>query len=113
MRPRKRPQQTPAQIGARGQAVIDQLLATVRGLEPCEHDKDGFALWISLRPGRLLCGFCYQSAQVLAEDISCAACASPAGDPELDAVVIAKISDELGAHIYMCGTCADADLVSG
>jgi len=71
---------TNPKIGARGRAVIDRLLATSGGLEPCDHDKDGFALWISIRPGYLLCGFCYQAARVLAGDIRCAACAGAAGD---------------------------------
>jgi hypothetical protein len=90
--------------------VIDRLLPTVSDLEPCEHDKDGSTLWISTRLGHLLCPFCYQAAQVLVEEVRCAACASPAGDPDLDAVVIAKVSDELGAHFYLGGACADADL---
>jgi hypothetical protein len=113
MRPRKHRRPAPPQIGARGQAVIDRLLAMVSDLEPCEHDKDGFALWISTRPAHLLCGFCYQAAHVLAQDIRCAACASQAGDPEHDAAVIAKISHELGARFYLCGACADAELPSG
>ncbi len=87
-------------------------MASADGLEPCEHDKDGFALWISVRPRHLLCGFCYQAAQVLADGVWCAACGGPAGDPDLDAVVVAKISNELGAHIYLCAACADADLNS-
>jgi hypothetical protein len=92
--------------------VIDRLLVLAGGLEPCEHDKDGFALWISVRPGHLLCGFCDPAAQVLAEDSRCAACAGPAGDPDLDAVVVAKISDQLGAHYDLCAACAGADLTS-
>jgi hypothetical protein len=70
-------------MGPRGQAVVDGLLARVPGLEFCEHDSDGFAMWIATRPGRLLCGFCYQAAQVLAENVVCAACGQPAGDPVL------------------------------
>ncbi len=92
--------------------VIDWLLATVTVLEACEHDLDGFALWISTRSGHLLCGFCYQAAQVLADDIRCAACGEPAGDPGRDAVVIAKISDALSVHFYLCHACADTDLES-
>lgn len=100
----------PPKIGARGQKVIDGLAAGIGGLEQCEHDKDGFALWISLRPGHLLCGFCYRAAQVLARDIRCTACAAPAGDPGRDTVVVTKVSDNLGAHFFLCGPCADADL---
>jgi hypothetical protein len=51
--------------------VAGGLLARVSELELCEHDPDGFALWISIRPGMLLCGFCYQAARVLAEAIRC------------------------------------------
>ncbi len=92
--------------------MIDRLLATVTELDVCEHDLDGFALWISTRPGHLLCGFCNQAAQVMAEDIRCAACWEPAGDPGRDAVVVAKVSDALGVHFYLCHVCADADLDS-
>ncbi|HEX9034724.1 MAG TPA: hypothetical protein VF834_23005 [Streptosporangiaceae bacterium] len=99
-------------IGANGQAVIDRVLATVAELEACEHELDGFALWISTRPRHLLCGFCYQACQVLAHDIRCAACREPAGDPSCDAVVVAKISDALGVHFYLCHACADTDLDS-
>jgi hypothetical protein len=60
----------------------------------------------------LLYGFCNQAAQVLVEHIRCAACTSPAGDPSYDAVVIAKVSDEFGAHFYLCHACAGADLDS-
>src|SRR5207245_8751983 len=60
--------------------------------------------------GLLSCGFSYQAAQVLVEDVHCAICASPAGDPDLDAVIITKISDGLGSHFYLRGACADSDL---
>lgn len=110
VRPRDRRQPGEPVIGACGQAVIDQLLANLPGLESCEHDKDGFALWISVRPGHLLCGFCYQAAQVLAEDIRCVACGRPAGDPDRDSAVVAKLADNLGAHFYLCHGCADSDL---
>jgi hypothetical protein len=110
VRPRKRRQPAPQRLGARGLAVIGRVVATVSDLEPCGHDTDGFALWISTRPGHLLCEFCYQAAQVLAKDVRCAACTNPAGDPDLDAVVIARLSDCLGAHIYLCAACAQADL---
>jgi hypothetical protein len=53
-------------MGPQGQAVVDRLLAHVTELEFCEHDAEGFAMWIATRPGRLLCGFCYQAAQLLA-----------------------------------------------
>ena len=97
-------------MGPRGQAVADGLLARVPGLEFCEHDSDGFAMWIATRPGRLLCGFCYQAAQVLAENVVCAACGQPAGDPDKDAMVVVKVTDWLGAHFYLCQSCTDLDM---
>ena len=79
-------------IGSRGQAVIDQLLATVTELEYCEHGCADFSFWIAARPGMLLCDFCYQAAQVLAGDIRCAACGQPAEDPGMDAIVVARVA---------------------
>jgi len=107
---RKRREQSLPDLGPRGQAVAGGLLARVSELEFCEHDPDGFALWISTRPEELLCGFCYQAAQVLAENIRCAACGAPAGDPDTDAIVVLKVADWLGAHFYLCQSCAAQDL---
>jgi hypothetical protein len=45
-----------------------------------------------------------------AAGICCAACGGPAGDPEADAVVAARVANWLGAHIYLCGGCVEADL---
>jgi hypothetical protein len=67
-------------------------------------------LWIATRPGMLLCNFCYQAAQVLAEDIICTACGHTAGDPDTDAIVVAKAADWLGVHFYMCQSCTELDL---
>jgi len=103
-------QQPMPEIGPRGQSVIDQLLATVTELEYCEHGGADFAFWIAARPGMLLCDFCYQAAQVLASDIRCAACGQPAGDPGMDAVVVARVAPWLGAHFYLCSSCAELDL---
>lgn len=61
------------EMGPHGQAVAGQLLVRVAEMEFCEHAGGDFAFWIATRPGMLLCGFCYQAAQVLAEDIRCAA----------------------------------------
>jgi hypothetical protein len=107
---RKRREPALPALGPRGQAIVGGLLARVDDLEFCEHDPDGFALWIATRPGNLLCGFCYQAAQVLAENIRCTACGRPAGNPDTDAVVVLKIADWLGAHFYLCQSCADHDL---
>jgi hypothetical protein len=62
-------------MGLRAQGVVDALLARVSELQFCEHDQDGFSMWIATRPGMLLCQFCYQAAQVLARTSS----ARPAG----------------------------------
>jgi hypothetical protein len=97
-------------MGPRGQAVAGRLLARVTKLEFCEHDLDGFAMWITTRPDRLLCGFCYQAAHVLADNIRCAACGQQAGNPDQDAIVVLKVNNWLGAHFYMCKSCTDLDL---
>lgn len=97
-------------IGPRGQAVIDQLLATVTELEFCEHGRGDFAFWIAARPGMLLCDFCYQAAQVLATDVRCAACGQPAGDPGTDALVVARVGPWIGVHFSRCSRCAELDL---
>jgi len=107
--PRKRRAKGPP-TGAIANAVIDRLLAKISQLEMCEHDQDGFAMWIATRPGHLLCSFCYQAAQVLADDICCAACSAPAGVAGRDAIVVTKISEEMGAHFYLCQACMEADL---
>jgi hypothetical protein len=90
--------------------VIDGLLARVSELKPCEHEHDGFAMRVAIRPGMLLCKFCYQAAQVLAEDIMCAGCGQPAGNPDTDAMVLVKVTDWFGAHFYMCQSCTELDL---
>jgi len=43
-------------------------------------------------------GLLPRPAQVLAEDIRCAACGAPAGNPGTDAIVVLKVADWLGAH---------------
>lgn len=90
--------------------MIDQLLATVSELEPCEHGYGDFAPWVATRPGGLLCEFCYQAAQVLAGDNTCAACGQRAGEPGMDAVVVARVAAWLGAHFHLCARCAELDL---
>jgi hypothetical protein len=97
---RKRRPKSLSSMGPKGQAVVDGLLARVTELEVCEHDLDGFAMWIGTRPDRLLCRFCYQTAQVLAQDIRCAACGQLAGDPDRDAIMVLKIADWLGLADY-------------
>jgi len=98
------------EVGPRGQAVLDQLLARVTELEFCEHGCGDFAFWIATRPGRLLCEFCYEAAQVLSGDIRCAACRRPAGNPGTDTVVVARVAPWLGAHFYLCAWCAETHL---
>jgi len=56
------------------------------------------------------CKFCYQSAQVLAQDVTCSACGDQAGDPDQDAIILAKVAAWLGAHVHLCGSRADLDL---
>jgi hypothetical protein len=50
-------------LGPRAQGVADTLLARVSQLQPCEHEHDGFSMWIATPPGMLLCKFCYQAAR--------------------------------------------------
>jgi hypothetical protein len=112
MENRKRSRRSVPAMGSRGQAVVDRLLSRVSELEFCEHEQDGFSMWIATRPGMLLCSFCYQAAQVLAENILCAACAQSAGDPDTDAMVVVKVADWFGAHFCLCQSCTDLDLRS-
>ncbi|HEX9035098.1 MAG TPA: hypothetical protein VF834_24930 [Streptosporangiaceae bacterium] len=51
-----------------------------------------------------------QATRALAEDVSCA---GPAGEPDPDAVLIARISEGLSAHFHLCAACDDADLSRG
>jgi hypothetical protein len=71
-------------------------VSTLAGISPCGSP---------LVPGMLLCGFCYQAAQVLAGGIRCAACGRPAGDPGKDAVVVARVAPWPGAHFDLCSSC--------
>jgi len=73
---RKRRQLSLPDKGPKGQAVVDRLLERVSEPEFCEHNPDGFALWMSTRPGDLRRWFCYQAAQVLAENVSARPAAS-------------------------------------
>jgi len=66
-------------------------------------------MWISTRRDRLLCGFCYQAARVLAQNISCAARRQLAGDPDQDAIVVVKVADWPGTHFWLCTSCAELD----
>ena len=103
-------QQPLPETGPLGQAVIARLLARVSELEFCEHGPADFVFWTATRPTMLVCDFCFQAAQVLAEDIRCTACGQPAGDPTQDAVVVARVAPWLGAHFYLCALCTDLDL---
>ncbi len=100
-------------MGPMGQAVVDGLLARVTELEHCEHDQHGFAYWIATRPDWLLCGFCYEAAQVMTDSVRCAACGQNAWNPDQGPVVMHKVSNWLGAHFYLCKSCADLDLHIG
>jgi hypothetical protein len=107
-RQRRQPAALP-EIGPPGQTVIDRLLARVSELEFCAHGPADFAFWTATRPKKLACDFCFEAAQVLAEDIRCTACGQPAGDPTQDAVVVARVAPWVGAHFYLCALCAELD----
>jgi hypothetical protein len=90
--------------------VLDRLAARAGELESCQHDPEGFAKWIPTSPDQRPCCFCHQAAQVLAQDIRCPACGEHAEEPDNDALVVANVTSGLGAHFYLCGSCADPDL---
>ena len=46
---------------------------------------------------------------MLADNIRCTACGQQAGDPDKDAVVLAKLTESLGAHFYLCTSCEEVD----
>jgi hypothetical protein len=87
--------------------VVDKLLAEVTELEFCEHELDGFAMWIVTRPDRLLCKFCYQALRCWQRTSWARPCGQPAGDPVQDAIVVVKVMNWLGAHFYLCTGLAD------
>jgi hypothetical protein len=99
-------QQALPEIGRHGQAVIDHLIATLIDLEYCEHGCADFAFWIAARPGMLLCDLCYQAARSWPRTSG----GWPAGDPGMDAVVVARVASWLDAHFYLCSWCAELDL---
>ena len=98
-------------LGPRALAVIESVLARFSVLVKCEHLAEGQdAFWVALRPDSLLCGFCWEAAQVLAGDAACSACGCPAGDPRRDCVVVAKPVTGLGVHFWLCEACSNADI---
>jgi len=107
-RPKRDRRPVPA-IGLRAQGVVDALLSRVSELQFCEHEQVGFSMWIATRPGMLLCLFCFQVTQVLGEDIICAACGHPAGDPDTGAIVVVKLADRLGTRFCLCKSCTRLD----
>jgi hypothetical protein len=95
--------------GPHTERIFDKLLPRLDGLQCCEHRPGDFTMWISTRPDRLLCSSCYWAAQQ-APGIRCAACHGPAGDPDNDAVIVGKISEFIGAHVYLCRACYAIDI---
>jgi hypothetical protein len=98
-------------VGPRALAVIESVLARFSVLVECEHLAEGQdAFWVALRPDGLLCGFCWEAAQLLAGDAACSSCARPAGDPRRDCVVVAKPVTGLAVHFWLCEACGNADI---
>jgi hypothetical protein len=95
--------------GPNTERLIDELLHRLDSLQVCEHHRGDFAMWISARPDHLLCNSCYRAAQQ-APGICCAACQGPAVDPDHDAIIVAKINESTGAHLYLCHTCHTIDM---
>jgi hypothetical protein len=98
-------------LGLRALAVIESVLARFSVLVECEHLAEGEdAFWVALQPDSLLCGFCWEAAQVLAGDAACSACGRPATDPHRDCVVVAKPVTGLAVHFWLCEACSNADI---
>jgi hypothetical protein len=92
-------------------AVIESVLARLIVLVKGEHLAEGQdAFWVALQPDGLLCGLCWEAAQVLAGDAACSSCARPAGDPCRDCVVVAKPATGLAVHFWLCEACSNADI---
>jgi hypothetical protein len=103
------------EMGPRGMTVIEDLLARLDSLEPCEHltGPDAERYWIAVDDARLLCEFCWGAVQVLMEDseVRCGFCGWPIEDRSgQDAVVLARLAPVLAAHFWLCRVCAAADL---
>lgn len=98
-------------LGPRALAVIESVLARFSVLAECEHLAEGEdAFWVAPQPDSLLCGFCWEAAQVLAGDAACSACGRPAGDLGRDCVVVAKPVTGLAVHFWLCEACGNADI---
>jgi hypothetical protein len=98
-------------VGPRALAVIESVLARFSVLVECEHLAEGEdAFWVALQPDGLLCGFCWEAAQLLTGDAACSSCARPPGDPGRDCVVVAKPVTGLAVHFWLCETCGNADI---
>lgn len=95
--------------GPNTERIAGRVLPRPDRLQGCEHQPGEFATWISTQPGRLLCTSSYRAAQQT-PGIRCAACHGPAGDPDHDAIIVAKISESTGAHVYLCHTCPAIDI---
>ena len=96
-------------VGPRALAVIESVLARFSVLVECEHLAEGQdAFWVALQPDSLLCGFCWEAAQVLAGDAACSSCARPAGDPRRDCVVVANADFRAGGSGQSCRVIAAA-----
>jgi predicted amidophosphoribosyltransferase len=80
-------------------------------LAECEHLAEGQdSFWVALQPDGLLCGFCWEAAQVLAGDVACSSCSRPAGDAGRDCVIVAKPVTGVVVHFWLCQACGDADV---
>jgi hypothetical protein len=96
--------------GPRAAAVIDAVALRLDLLDWCEHlsGGEGRLYWISTRPSRLLCAFCWQAAQVIGQP-RCGFCDASADDPARDVMIVAKVAAELALHFYLCAECVQLD----
>ena len=98
-------------FGPRATEVIRAVLALERQLVPCEHQPAGDRIWVSLRPGALLCGSCQEAAEAMAqlEDSRCAWCNGPAGDKAGDTIILARPQADLAVQFWLCRECSALD----
>jgi hypothetical protein len=91
--------------------VIRAVLSREHDLVPCEHQPAEDRIWVSLRPGSLLCGSCHEAAQAMARqaDFWCASCGGPAGADIGHTAILARPRADLAVYFFMCLDCSALD----
>jgi hypothetical protein len=98
-------------FGPRATEVIGAVLSREHDLVPCEHQPAEDRIWVSLRPGSLLCGSCHEAARAMArlEDFWCASCGGPAGADIGHTAILARPRADLAVYFFMCHDCSAQD----